>query len=216
MRARFKRFSDDWEAEGMRASRRRNRKCWLRREKLAPWAPCRWLRLLRWPDLHLLRRPFLPNAQYIDTGFPSGNVFVARAVKSFAPEKSSGPNQRQKYPTRATGCRRRGNAPRPCALKKQNNGPYSTSVQAGSKGVNSTEGLPCGNVLKMAKTRGPLDGQTQPIRVISLTSIKRERAAARLLQSVGLQIALSRHVVLQVGVPKCQGGGVYVFRGRAR
>src|SRR6266403_1402162 len=46
------------------------------------------------------------------------------------------------YRRRAAGYRQRGNAPRPCAPKKQNNGPYVISLGVVRKRVNSTEGLP--------------------------------------------------------------------------
>src|ERR1700756_5117325 len=103
----------------------------------------------RCPHRRFLRpRAFLPNGQCIDRGFPSGSAFAARAAKSSAPEKSNARNQQQKYPKQAARCRRRGNAPRPCAQEKRNNGPYLTSVSTGSKGVNGTEGLPCGSMWK--------------------------------------------------------------------
>ena len=87
-------------------------------------------------------RPYLPNERYIGTESPSGSAFAAHAVPGFAPGKLSGPNQRQMYQRQAAGCRQRGNALRPCAPKKQNNGPYSASFQARTRWVNGTEGPP--------------------------------------------------------------------------
>src|SRR6266404_2409837 len=150
---------DDWEEE---AVRERQRMHWLLRGMLGPYAPCSKPKSSRCPHRRFLRpRVFLPNAQYIDRGFPTGSAFAVRAAKSFVPERSNVPNQRQKYPKQAARCRRRGNAPRPCAQEKRNNGPYLTSVGTGSKGVNGTEGLPLRKYVENAENSATPDSPPQ-------------------------------------------------------
>src|SRR6266404_1703134 len=76
---------DDWEAEAVRVCQRMH---WLLRGMLGPYAPCSRPRLSRFPHRQFLRpRAFLPNAQYIDRGFPTGSAFAVRAAKNSAPEK---------------------------------------------------------------------------------------------------------------------------------
>ena len=96
---------------------------------------------------------FLQAAQYIDMGFPNENVSSGRVAPDSAPGKWSAPNPPQAAPKQAKECRRRGNAPRPCAPAKRNSGPYSTSVKAHENRVNSTEGLPRKNMWKNREKR---------------------------------------------------------------
>src|SRR5258708_2453241 len=79
---RSKRSLAGFSREGVRA---RRRKRWLRREKLGPLVPYLCLTLLRYPNRQLRPRPFLANAQYIDTEFPSGSAFAARAGQNSVP-----------------------------------------------------------------------------------------------------------------------------------
>jgi hypothetical protein len=78
----------------------------------------------RWSPAHRAVPSFLPAARCIGTEFPNGNSSPAHAGSSAARGKSSAQNRLQMCPRQAKECRRRGNAPRPCARERRNSGPY--------------------------------------------------------------------------------------------
>ena len=96
-------------------------------------------------------RCVLLNARCIDMEFPSETASSGRAAPDVVRERSNGRSRQQTFRKQVKGCRRRDNAPRPCAPERRNSGPYRTILAVATCVLNSTKVLDAGTTQRFPR-----------------------------------------------------------------